>query len=269
MELYGKVGEGSLADIVYRHAQAMIKVAKIRNSCYLLQPNQQPITEFFLEKETAREFWKQKQKKAQEEARERRWRYKTVLIEVAAQHPLKGEMPGIEFQKRLDFGIKLFNQLKLENTQAQFYVPGSVHCYNGIQDPVSLSYAGKNYLLEKGIPEDCVFGEEMNTQYKGEKGVYNSADECFVASQIFKNGEYAYLYCVCSPNQMLRKQLFYLAFETVPRFYTVPCDDMAHDAIYELFEAIPDVIYNDHTWQEENSFHAKRTREDRKPKLIE
>ena len=75
------------------------------------------------------------------------------------------------------------------------------------------------------------------------------------------------MYCVCSPNQMLRKQLFYLAFEVVPQFYTVPCDNLAHDAIYELFEAIPDVIYKDHTWQEIDSVNARRTREDRMPRL--
>ena len=266
MELYGKVGKGDLADIVYTHVKAMIKVAEIRNSCYLLQPNQKPINNFFFEKETAREFWQQKQKIAQDDAKERRWKYKTVLIEVAAQHPLDGDKPDKEFQKRLDFGLILYNRLSSEKKQVYIYVPGSVHCYNGVQDPVSLSCAGKRYLMEKGIPEKHILGEDMNDKYKGDLGVYNSADECYVASEIFKNGKYAELYSVCSPNQMLRKQLFYLAFEVIPQFYTVPCESLAHNLIYELFKTVPDVIYNDHTWQGSDSINAKRTREDRKPK---
>lgn len=266
MELFGKVGEDSLARIIYKHAQSMIEVAKIRNCFYTLQPNQKPIREFYLEKESAREYWQQKQDTAGIATIRRRSKYRNILIEVAAQHPLDGDKPDIEFQKRLDYGINLYHRLCSENTQVYIYVPGSVHCYEDVPDPISLSCAGKNYLLEKGIPEEHIFGEDMNDKYKGNLGVYNSADECFVASEIFKNGRYADLYCVCSPNQMLRKQLFYLAFEVIPQFYTVPCESLAHDAIYELFEAIPDVVFRDHTWQNEDSFNANRTRKDRMPK---
>ena len=266
MELYGKIGEKSLANVIFQHAKAMVRVAESRNCCYKLIPNHKPISGFFLEKESARDFWKQKQTNATDNWKNINYRYKNILIEIAAQHPLDGDKPDIEFQRRLDFGRDLFNKLTAEGTQAHIYVPGSVHCYNGIQDPVSLSEAGKKYLIDQGIPENCIFGEEMNTTYKGDQGVYNSADECFVASQIFKNGKYANLFCICSPNQMLRKQLFYLSFEIIAQFYTVPCDNLAHDLIYELFETVPDVIYNDHTWQGSNSINAKRTREDRKPK---
>ena len=210
-------------------------------------------------------YWQKKQDNAVIAAIMRKSKYRNILIEVAAQHPLDGDKPDIEFQKRLDYGINLYHQLCSENTQAYIYVPGSVHCYEGIQDPVSLSCAGKNYLSEKGIPENHIFGEDMNDKYKGDLGVYNSADECYVASEIYKNGRYADLYCVCSPNQMMRKQLFYLAFEVIPQFYTVPCESLAHDAIYELFEAIPDVVFRDHTWQNEDSFNANRTRKYRMP----
>ncbi len=266
MEFSGKIGEKSLANVVYQHAQAMIRVAKNRNNCYQLKPGEKPIQDFFLEKESAKEYWLKKQSVAGVEGIKRKSKYHRVLIEIAAQHPLDGDKPDIEFQKRLDYGTKLFYQLTSEGVPVSVYVPGSVHCFDGIQDPVSLSAAGKTYLIEQGIPENFIFGDDMNSRYKSDKGVYNSADECFVASQIYKNGKYSDLYCVCSPNQMLRKQLFYLAFEVIPHFYTVPCDNLAHDAIYELFEAIPDVIYRDHTWQGEDSLNGNRTRKDRMPK---
>ena len=266
MELYGKVGEESLANVVYKHALAMIRVAQNRNCCYELKPDKKAISEFFLESDSARKYWEKKQTTAYNERYRRKLRYKDILIEIAAQHPLDGDKPDTEFQRRLDFGVMLFNKLVLEGINVNIYVPGSVHCFNGKQDKVSLSFAGKTYLIDQGIPEDSIFGEDMNSLYKGDLGVYNSADECYVASQIYLNGRYTDLYCVCSPNQMLRKQLFYLAFEVVPQFYTVPCDNLAHDAIYELFEAIPDVIYKDHTWQEIDSVNARRTREDRMPR---
>ena len=56
----------------------------------------------------------------------------------------------------------------------------------------------------------------MNRRYKGEQGVYNTADECFVASRIFFDGDYRRLHCVCSPNQIQRKKLFYIAFGVIP-----------------------------------------------------
>lgn len=266
MELIGKMGEKSLANVVYQHAEAMIRVAKNRGNYYQLKPGEKPISEFFLEKESAKEYWCRKQSLANIEGIKRKSKYHRVLIEIAAQHPLDGNNPDVEFQKRLDYGAKLFYQLISEGVSASIYVPGSVHCFDGIQDPVSLSTAGKTYLMGQGIPEDCIFGDEMNYRYKANMGVYNSADECYVASQIFKNGKYADLYCVCSPNQMIRKQLFYLAFEVIPQFYTVPCDYLAHDTIYELFDAIPDVIFHDHTWQGEDSLNGIRTRRNRKPK---
>ena len=64
---------------------------------------------------------------------------------------------------------------------------------------------------------------------------------------------------------MMKKQLFYLQFGVIPLFHTVPFESPAHDFIYELFNAVPDIIYNDHTWQAEDSFHANRTRKGRQP----
>jgi hypothetical protein len=64
---------------------------------------------------------------------------------------------------------------------------------------------------------------------------------------------------------MLRKKLFYLAFGVVPRFITVPDIDDFHDDIHEIFTAIPNVLYRDHTWQDEDSVFGRRAREERIP----
>ena len=84
--------------------------------------------------------------------------------------------------------------------------------------------------------------------------------------RFFLNGKYKYIHVVCSPNQMLRKQLFYISFWRNSAISYGPNNNPAHDLIYELFEAIPDVIYNDHTWQDDDSPNAIRTRNERKPK---
>ena len=93
------------------------------------------------------------------------------------------------------------------------------------------------------------------------------ADECFVASKIFFDDRYKQVYCICSPNQLLRKQLFYMAFGVVPMMITVPCNELMHDPIYEIFESIPQVIMHDHTWQDDNSEQGRRTRKERNPNL--
>ena len=191
-----------------------------------------------------------------------------ILIEVAAQHPLMPDgSPGVEFKARLNVAIKLYQKFIAEGKTVHIYIPGSIHFFRGHADPISLSMSGKNYLISQQIPESCILGEEQNIKYKGNLGVYNSADECFVASKIFFNGNYSKIYCVCSPNQITRKQLFYIAFGIVPMIITVPCDELMHDPIYEIFEAVPNVIMHDHTWQGANSIQGQRTRKERNPEL--
>ena len=132
---------------------------------------------------------------------------------------------------------------------------------------ISLSNAGVKYLLDKGIPADCLLGEEENKRYKGAHGVYNSADECFVASEIFKNGAFEKLVCVCSPNQIARKTMLYIEFGCVPLCYGVTTDKMYHQNIVEeIFNSLNRVLYVDHSWQDENSEWFKYFRDTRRPK---
>ena len=185
-----------------------------------------------------------------------------VLIEIAAQHPLKdGNTPGTAFRMRLDAGIRLYQELCAAGKTCKIYVPGSLH--KG--DDVSLSSAGISYLQQSGAvsPED-ILPELINTSVKGADGVYNSADECFTAAKLYLNGAFGELHCVCSANQMLRKTLFYWHFGVIPMMHAVP-DDSFHDSLYEIFEGVPGVLLDDHGWQDPASYHFRRTRAERMP----
>ncbi len=190
-----------------------------------------------------------------------------ILIEVAAQHPLKKRiMPNKEFEARLNKAIELYNQYDNEGKEVMIYVPGSRHKFNGIADEISLSEAGVNYLRSKGIPEKCLLGEEANNRYKGKHGVYNSADECFVASEIFKNEEFEKLVCICSPNQIMRKTMLYIEFGCIPLCFGVTTEKMYHEnMIEEIFGSLNCVLYVDHSWQDEKSPRFQYSRDTRKP----
>lgn len=188
-----------------------------------------------------------------------------ILIEVAAQHPLlDGEKPNHEFEKRLDLAIKLYNE-KSQNNDVNIYVPGSLHQYKGVQDIISLSAAGKKYLISKGIPEIDILSEEMNLKYKGNDGVYNSSDECYVSCKIFESGNYNELHCVCSSAQMMRKALSYIRFGYIPNMHTVSCENMYHNYIKEVYEHIPVLLNDDNAFQDANSKVAANIRKNRKP----
>lgn len=260
----------------YNHIQALIKEAKEKRSGAWIEvtPEINPDTFYFRSRYLQgqhpfiRQQWEKKVEESQLYMMSHQI-YNDVLIEVAAQHPLLADgMPKLEFQKRLDRAIELYHTLKAEvdDRKVHIYIPGSIHN----PDEISLSSAGKRYLLKNGIPENDILGDDENQMYKGELGVYNSADECYVSAQIFKNGTYRLIYSVCSSNQILRKQLFYLQFGVLPMFNVVPTDPIelknaSHDLLYEVFEALPDVLYRDHDWQNPDSLDAIRTRKDRKP----
>lgn len=187
-----------------------------------------------------------------------------VLIECAAQHPLRdGQFPGEEFQKRLDLAISLYKENKKQNKEVKIYVPGSRHMMNGIKDKVSLSMCGKNYLIKNGIPAKDVYSVSFNKKYKGLLGVYNSADECYVASKIFKDEEFDKLISVVSPAQMYRKTLFYIQFGVIPLNYSAPTENMFHNYIDELCGSIPKVLTKDKTWQADDSEFAINSRNQR------
>ena len=188
-----------------------------------------------------------------------------TLIEIAAQHPLvNGEKPNAEFEERLLLAIKIYNEESLKSNQTYLYVPGSIHMNNGVSDKISLSEAGKTFLIEHGIPKDHIFGNEMNIQYKGDQGVYNSSDECYVASKIFESKKFEKLHCVCSSGQMMRKALSYIRFGYVPAMHTVSCDTMYHNYIDEIFKNIPQLLKDDNALQGESEA-AEIIRKERKP----
>lgn len=187
-----------------------------------------------------------------------------VLIEVAAQHPLINGKPGEEFEHRLKKGIQIYNDEKEKGNDPIIYIPGSLHSIkkNGEweTDERSLSLAGKIYLMEHGIPEESIRSEESNERFK-EDGVYNSGDECLVATLIAKDEEIDRIVSVVSPVQISRKALFYLEYGYVPEMYGVGLEKTYHNYIGEAFWSLYITYFIDHTWQE--SFLAAKTREER------
>jgi hypothetical protein len=214
----------------------------------------------------ARHYWASQFAAARSFMQSRR-NERSVLIEIAAQHPLiNGDQPGREFTARLDRGIELFRIFRQLNSRVEIYVPGSRHVHEGTPDTVSLSYAGLTYLQATGIPSVALHGDDLNLTYKGDAGVYNSADECFVASSYFKDGGFGRLVSVVSPAQLMRKTLHYAAFGVLPLTYTAPTEEMFHDYVDELFEKIPYVLLVDHDLQSPDSMVANAMRADRKPR---
>lgn len=175
-----------------------------------------------------------------------------ILIEIAAQHPLKSDgTPGSEFQERLNRGFQLYNEFK-NNEEVYIYIPGSCHDDSG----VSLSDAGKKYLLAKGIPESHVYGDAIQEEIMNNKGVYNSFEECFVTYSIYKQKNFRKVFSVCSPYQMSRKILFYILLGIVVEAIPVYCRKMWHNIIKENFEDIPFLLQNPDVYKKENYFES-------------
>ena len=206
-----------------------------------------------LTKEEAKEYWYEKQRLAQQ-AMEGHRECNGILIECASKVLEDGLHPDFEFRARLNRTIELYHKLCQENEVVHIYVPGSLHKENGISDQCTLSTAGRRYLIERGIPDVIILGDRENEQYKGNEGVLNSADECFVASRIFFDGKYRELHCVCSPIQVTRKWFYYLEFGLVPLIHSVPVvDSDVMDIVTEQLRGTENVIYNDHNAQSHDS----------------
>ena len=266
---------GTFAHGVYEHVIGIKAIARQRGQWFSLRElrkrnGQDNLKKFgfMLENDAALDYWKNKLNTARQTMRGRYDPNKTAdrsgchLIEVSAKHPLENGMdPDKEFRSRLDAAAALYRRLKESGKSVTVYVPGSLHT----PDKCSLSAAGKRYLESAGIPADDIVGEKENRDIKGSDGVYNSADECFVATQLFLRGKYEMLHCVCSPNQLARKQLFYLEFGVLPLFHAVPCEEMAHDPVDEILLMLPDIIKRDHSWQGADSRNGQRTRDQRMP----
>ena len=219
-----------------------------------------------LTKEEAKEYWYEKQRLAQQ-AMEGHRECNGILIECASKVLEDGLHPDSEFRARLDRTIELYHKLCQENEVVHIYVPGSLHKENGVSDQCTLSTAGRRYLIERGIPDVIILGDRENEQYKGNEGVLNSADECFVASRIFFDGKYRELHCVCSPIQVTRKWFYYLEFGLVPLIHSVPVvDSDVMDIVTEQLRGTENVIYNDHNAQSHDSEGWINSRKERKGK---
>ncbi len=265
--------EKKLFPLFNKHFDGMLAVAKRRDNIVEITDDID-IDDFcfYLEKDSALSYWKEKENTAKSLMSDRMDDYETphILIEVAAQHPLRADgTPNEEFAKRLNKAVEIYNK----NDNVKIYVPGSRHKKANVYgaervDVCSLSCAGKKYLIGKGVKEEDIFADEMNDEYKGDNGVYNSADECYVAAQIFKNGDFSRLICICAPFQCLKKAFFYCNEGILPIFETVSSEKMFHNFIEEAINVLPYTIYEDHNWQDKNSRLGKKSRAERKPQSI-
>lgn len=234
------------------------------------------INNSMLSKEQAKEYWYEKQEQARKTMRLHQ-RNSAVLIECASKVLVNGLHPDFELCARLDRSIELYHKLSSSNTKVHIYVPGSLHkelvsdcstCSTITSVPVyvadkcTLSTAGRCYLVERGVPDEDILGDQENELYKGDEGVLNSADECFVASNIFHKGtiikgkryDYRELHCVCSPIQVTRKWFYYLEFGLIPLIHSVPlAESDVMDIVTEQLRGTENVIYNDHNAQSHDS----------------
>ncbi len=254
----------ALMKVLFRYCGGITDIARKRGAVKTID-GATSSAPFFWEKRHATEYWKEKYQAARTNMENAAKYGDGVLIEVAAQHPLRGgKYPNEEFAARLDFASELYNTYKERGEHARIYVPGSRHRYNGVADDVSLSQAGSDYLTERGIPASDIWGENATKEFKGDDGVYNSADECFVAAKLFGKLRAAKLVCVCSPYQSHRKLLHYIEFGVVPLCYCTSVDNMFHDLLGEVFEAVPNVLYVDHSCQDRTGDIFVRSRQERK-----
>ena len=229
-----------------------------------------------LTKDQAKEYWYEKQEQARKTMRLHECN-SAVLIECASKVLVNGLYPDLEFSARLDRSIELYHKLSSNDTKVHIYVPGSLHRelvsdYSDsskiitspiyVADKCTLSTAGRQYLIERGVLNSDILGDQENVLYKGDEGVLNSADECFVASKLFHNGsiingkhyDYRELHCVCSPIQVTRKWFYYLEFGIVPLIHSVPfAGSDVMDIVTEQLRGTENVIYNDHNAQSHDS----------------
>lgn len=264
-------GKWSYADFIYRHCQKLREFAESRGDVMEVGRSRYDGNGFHLERPAALAYWKAKENAAHLFMLKRREQgAKSLLIEVAAQHPLEGgRLPGKEFRARLDMAVDLRRRWIRKGFDVTIYVPGSVHRVGNLEDEVSLSSAGCKYLQKCGVPRESLSGEDANAKYKGQDGVYNSADECFVASRLFLDGAFSEMLCVCSSNQIPRKTLYYIEQGVLPQFYGVSVPVMYHSMVDELFVQVEHVLMKDHDGQDPGSETFCRSRQARKSRRRE
>ena len=264
LTFYDNDANDGLGKLLIKHCECLMRVAHKENRPIVGNTIANSFSS--IKQNEAENYWKEKKEKAEIYMREKSCRFTKTLIEVASQHPLfEGKEPNQEFRNRLDFAIKLYFQM---DKNAAIYVPGSKHSNKGDADAISLSKAGENYLLKKGICKEDIWAEAANVKYKGDDGVYNSADECYVAAKLFIEGDYGRLISVCSPYQIMRKSFHYLEFGVLPECYGIPSENMFHDVVSEYFGSLKTTVYDDHSWQAPNSETFVNSRKERMPQKI-
>lgn len=153
------------------------------------------------------------------------------LIVVHAQHPLINRVtPGLAFRERLDAAAEL-----AENTDSDIYVAGSRHRSGMINDNLSLSQAGKTYLVKAGMPEDRIHGEDWSARFRP-AGVYCAADEVLVATAGYRAEAYEGAVHAVAHNKLRgRLALHYMAYDLEPIFHIVGENDGYHESMAEAF----------------------------------
>lgn len=265
-----KNDDDNLLKACKNHVQAIWELAEIRHQVMTLT-SERPNTEAMQITKAPglknRDYWQKKYEESRSNQKKNRKNDKT-LIEVAAQHPLvRGEYPGVEFEARLNEALRIYRQLKERGTEAEIFVPGSIHLDpEGDPELFSLSEAGINWLKNVGVDPSALHGEDLIEKYQGRRnwyGVYNTGDECDIASLYYFEGGFGTLISVCSPNQLMRKSLFYMDHGILAQIVTVPVENMYHNLIDELFDAVPYVLSEDPNIQGKDSKEAVRTRKER------
>ena len=106
--------------------------------------------------ERSSEYWKNKQAIIKNKKSEN----KKILIEIAAQHPLKnGKEPGEEFENRLLKGIELYKREIEKGNEVIFYIPGSIHYITKDGEKILKIIDGKILSNQVVIEEEPVVEE--------------------------------------------------------------------------------------------------------------
>ena len=107
-------------------------------------------------------------------------------------------------------------------------------------------------------------------------GVYNSMDECYVASEIYKELLSVYkckegqIICVCSPNQVMRKTFIYLRYgiEVMCHSVPIPGKMMYHNPVWEYFGSLHKAVYSNNDWQNPENDQFIESRKSRSPRSL-
>lgn len=254
----------SIGDFIKSHCECLISVAERKYQTIEITGETDIQRLDTHSREDVRQYWASKYKAAVAKTSSMLDRSSCTLIEVSAQHPLiRGRYPNEEFTARLNHAVELFKNNLNENYI--IYVPGSRHRINDDNDKISLSKAGVDYLLQKGIPKERIFGNEINNKYMKDAGVYNSSDECYAASKLYTDKNCNKLICICSPYQIMRKTFYYLEHGIIPECHSITSGSMYHNPISEYFESLHSAVYDHQNWQDPNSSLFINSRKDRRP----